>query len=120
MSDDLDSDRIVTHATNRNVRVWDRETGDQIDTETEIDRQAAGLEPTTERNGDLIGGILDTDFAIWNDDIDTWPALACDIAGRNMTQREWSISAPGRRVPGRLLRGSRLAPDGGSVRRAGR
>ena len=42
MIDDPDSDRVVTQATNGNVRVWDRETGQQIGREIAIGRQAAG------------------------------------------------------------------------------
>ena len=47
ISDDLDSDRIVTQARNGNVRVWDRETGDQIGNEIEVTRQQAGLQMST-------------------------------------------------------------------------
>jgi len=95
ISDDLDSDRIVTQAVNGNVRVWDRESGDQIGSEIEVDRQTVGgLEMTTARDGDIIGVSLNTEYALWNYDFDSWPALACDIAGRNMTQREWADFGP--------------------------
>ncbi len=94
ISDDLDSDRIVTQSVNGNVRVWDRESGDQIGNEIQIPRQQFGLDMTTARDGDLIGVSRDSEFALWNYDIESWPALACNIAGRNMTQREWADFGP--------------------------
>ncbi len=94
IEDDLDSDRIVTQATNGTVRVWDRESGDQIGREIAIGRQSAGTGIALARDGDLVGIFLDTEFAIWNYDIETWPELACQIAGRNMTQREWNDFGP--------------------------
>ncbi len=94
IEDDLDSDRIVTQATNGTVRVWDRESGDQIGREIAIGRQAAGTGVAIARDGDLVGIFLDTEFAIWNYDIESWPELACEIAGRNMTQREWNEFGP--------------------------
>ncbi|MGI9607513.1 MAG: BTAD domain-containing putative transcriptional regulator [Acidimicrobiales bacterium] len=92
--DDPDGDLIVTQASNGNVRVWDRETGDQIGRAISIGRQAAGTDLATARDNELVGVILDTEFAIWNYDLDSWPALACDIAGRNMTEREWADFGP--------------------------
>ncbi len=84
----------MTQSINGNVRVWDRETGDQIGNEIQIPRQQAGLDMTTARDSDLIGISLDSEFALWNYDIESWPALACDLAGRNMTQREWDDFGP--------------------------
>ena len=92
--DDLDSDRIITQATNGNVRVWDRATGDQIGREIAIGRQSSGTGVAAARDGDLVGILLDTEFAIWNYDLDSWPELACDIAGRNMTPSEWDDFGP--------------------------
>jgi DNA-binding SARP family transcriptional activator/WD40 repeat protein/energy-coupling factor transporter ATP-binding protein EcfA2 len=94
IEDDLDSDLIFTQATNGNVRTWDRETGDQIGREIAIGRQSSGTGIATARDGNLLGILLDTEFAIWNYDIETWPALACDIAGRNMTKSEWADFGP--------------------------
>lgn len=48
----------------------------------------------TARENALVGVILDTELAIWNYDIETWPDLACELAGRNMTQREWEDFGP--------------------------
>ena len=92
--DDPSSDVIVSQASNGNVRVWDRETGDQIGREIAIGRQSAGTEIAVARNGELVGVILDREFAIWDYDLDSWPELACDIAGRNMTQQEWGDFGP--------------------------
>ncbi|MGI9607509.1 MAG: hypothetical protein ACR2P0_15370, partial [Acidimicrobiales bacterium] len=69
-------------------------TGDQIGRAISIGRQAAGTDLATARDNELVGVILDTEFAIWNYDLDSWPALACDIAGRNMTEREWADFGP--------------------------
>ena len=94
IEDDLDSDRIITQATTGNVRIWDRDTGDQIGREITIGRQSAGPGVAVARDGDLVGVILDTEFAIWNYDIESWPALACEFTGRNMTQSEWADFGP--------------------------
>ena len=94
IEDDLDSDRIVTQATNGTVRVWDRESGEQIGREIAIGRQAAGTGIALARDGDLVGIFLDTEFAVWNYDVESWADLACEIAGRNMTQREWDDFGP--------------------------
>ena len=92
--DSKEGDLIVTQSTNGNVRVWDRETGDQIGDAISIGRQAAGTDLATARENTLVGVILDTELAIWNYDINTWPALACELAGRNMSQREWEDFGP--------------------------
>ena len=78
----------------RNGARLDRESGEQIGREIAIGRQAAGTGIAIARDGDLVGIFLDTEFAIWNYDVETWPALACEIAGRNMTQREWNDFGP--------------------------
>jgi WD40 repeat protein len=70
LEDDLDSDRIVTQATNGNVRIWDRETGDQIRRKIAIGRQSACTGVAVADDGNLVGIILDTEFAIWNYDIE--------------------------------------------------
>ena len=88
------SDVIVTQASNGNVRIWDRETGDQIGREIVIGRQSAGTEIAASQNGELVGIVLDEEFALWNYDLDSWPGLACDLAGRNMTQNEWDDFGP--------------------------
>ncbi len=92
--DSKEGDLIVTQATNGNVRVWDRETGDQVGDAISIGRQAAGTDLVTARENALVGVILDTELAIWNYDIESWPGLACELAGRNMTQREWEDFGP--------------------------
>lgn len=94
IADDPDADRIVTQGINGTIRVWDRATGVQIGGELAIGRQNAGNDFSIAQDGNLIGVSLDTEFALWNYDIETWPALACQIAGRNMTQREWDDFGP--------------------------
>ena len=38
--------------------------------------------------------MLDSEVGIWNYDVDSWSTLACDLAGRNMTLREWDDFGP--------------------------
>lgn len=94
LDDDPDGDLIATQATNGTVRVWDRESGDQVGREIAIGRQSSGTYVDTSLDGKIVSVILDTELGIWNYDIDTWPAFACDLAGRNMTQREWDDFGP--------------------------
>lgn len=94
LRDDPAGDLIITQAVNGTVRVWDRETGDQIGGEIVIGRQSSGINLTTAQQGRMVGVLLDTELAIWNYDIDTWPELACQLAGRNMTQLEWDDFGP--------------------------
>ena len=85
---------IVTQTADSTVRVWDRETGDQIGREIAIGSQSTGSFVETARNGQIVTVMLTDSVAVWNYDIEAWPVFACELAGRNMTQREWDEFGP--------------------------
>ena len=94
IKDNPDASIIFTQAANGAVRAWDRETGAQIGGEIAIGPGFAGTGIDTGADGKVLIVRLANEVAVWNYDIDTWPGLACDLAGRNMTEREWDEFGP--------------------------
>jgi serine/threonine protein kinase/WD40 repeat protein/DNA-binding winged helix-turn-helix (wHTH) protein len=80
--------RLVTMA--ESVRVWDLETGRQLGRELPL------LGGTMEFTAD--GSVLSVPTAkgvsLWNFDTDTWVEIACQFAGRNLTEDEWEQVGP--------------------------
>ena len=46
------------------------------------------------RDADLLATVVDGDVVVWDVDVDSWAATACDIAGRNFTRDEWDEFGP--------------------------
>jgi hypothetical protein len=86
-----DNERILT-AHDGTVRLWDVDSGTQIGAPfpNDLDVTAGG------RSGDVLQLVtaVDEHLLIWNLDTSTWFDVACEAAGRNMTQTEWDESGP--------------------------
>ena len=86
-----DNERILT-AHDGTVRLWDVDSGTQIGVPfpNDLDVTAGG------RSGDVLQLVtaVDEHLLIWNLDTSTWFDVACEAAGRNMTQAEWDEFGP--------------------------
>ena len=79
------------------MRVWDLETTTQVGREITRAPQALG-----NWSGDgrwltvPVGADERTEphLEVWNLDTETWPEIACQLAGRNMTEDEWTEFGP--------------------------
>ena len=52
------------------------------------------LNITFTADGDELGVATDNGVTLWNFDTESWPAVACTLAGRNLTADEWSQLGP--------------------------
>ena len=93
VQDDPGARVVFTQAPDGTVRAWDRESGDQIGREIVIG-QVSGTVIDSAPDGGALLVVRATGAAVWNYDLDSWPELACELAGRNMTQREWDEFGP--------------------------
>ena len=73
-------------------RLWDVSAGQQIgDTfPNDVGVFPAGASGDTLQLATALGGSL----RLWNLDVDSWPEIACNAAGRNMTEAEWEQFGP--------------------------
>jgi len=73
------------------ARLWNLEIGAQVGDvfPNDPDIRIGGQDGAPR----LITGVGDH-FLVWNVDPDTWPAIACRAAGRNMTLEEWEQFGP--------------------------
>jgi WD40 repeat protein len=86
----MESDELVaTSSFDRTVRVWDRASGQQIGREIEIDAPF-----NLSGDGRRLVTIGPDGITVWNYDIDSWPEIACELAGRNLTATEWEQVGP--------------------------
>jgi hypothetical protein len=89
--DDADSDLIVTYHLLGDVILWDRATGQQVG------RTILTVgEGSVQRNGDgsVLTYVTRSHASVWNLATSTWANVACDFAGRNMTEEEWAEFGP--------------------------
>ena len=74
------------------TRVFDKATG------TQLGRPITGIgrNPDSEfaPDGTTLMTIADDHVSLWNYDIDSWEAIACAVAGRNLTRDEWDEAGP--------------------------
>ena len=74
------------------TRVYDKATG------TIIGRELTGTadNPDSEfaADGTTLMVITGKHVSLWNYDIDSWPGIACRVAGRNLTRAEWEEFGP--------------------------
>jgi DNA-binding SARP family transcriptional activator/WD40 repeat protein len=74
------------------IRLWDVKTGEQIGTDiTTLEGTVSGI-----GGGSVLHGITaeENHALIWNLDLETWPELACQVAGSNLTRSEWEQWGP--------------------------
>ncbi|MFW2336410.1 hypothetical protein, partial [Ilumatobacter sp.] len=93
--DDGIGDLIVTHSFDGTVRLWDRNTGNQLGRATPTS-WFGGHPRALQLGGDgtVMTRIGPVAVSIWNLDLDTWADVACEFAGRNMTADEWDEFGP--------------------------
>ena len=72
-------------------RIWDIETRTQVGSSFPNDRSK---DPIVSLNGRWLGTFTEGRFVVWDLDIDSWPELACQAAGRNLTAEEWNQFGP--------------------------
>lgn len=74
------------------IRLWDVGTGEQVGTDIPTwDGTASGI-----NGGEVFHGVTAGEHhaLIWNLDLETWPELACLVAGSNLTVSEWEQWGP--------------------------
>ena len=74
------------------VKVWDLETGVPLGRELPYEGSAGRVEFT--EDGSLLSVPTADRITLWNYDTDTWADIACEMAGRNLTQEEWDQLGP--------------------------
>jgi WD40 repeat protein len=92
--DNANNDLIVTKSITGTVRLWDRETGEQIGRTM---RDWFGSPPrslTMSTDGTVLTQLNGAYVGVWDFDVDNWPNIACEFAGRNMTAEEWDDFGP--------------------------
>lgn len=72
------------------VKVWDLETGAQLG--RELPGRFFNINYTAD--GKMLSVSTDDRVTLWNYDTDTWPEIACTLAGRNLTEDEWNLLGP--------------------------
>jgi serine/threonine protein kinase/WD40 repeat protein len=72
------------------VKVWDLETGQQLG--RELSGRFFNIDFTAD--GKQLSVSTDDRVTLWNYDTDTWPDIACKLAGRNLTEDEWNQLGP--------------------------
>lgn len=82
---------LVVSLINNDPQLWDAQTGELVGGRfpNNPDVQPAG------RSG--FGGVItgvDDDLLLWNLDVESWPDIACQAAGRNLTLGEWDQFGP--------------------------
>jgi len=84
-------DLVAVSGWNGFTRVFDTATG------TQLGRPMGGnlnLNFNFARDGTTLLVQEDDHIAIWNYDRTTWPDVACQLAGRNLTREEWQDIGP--------------------------
>jgi WD40 repeat protein len=87
-----DDDHFLVTTYEGTGRLWDVETGRAIGAPIP---SLASSQPAALRG--VHPGLLtmsDDWVMIWNLDVDTWRDIACQAAGRNLTQEEWDRFGP--------------------------
>lgn len=86
-----DSDKYLVVSGDRAARLWDLEVGEQIGDlfPNDPDNVILGADgaPT------FVTAVGDHRL-VWELDVDSWPAIACRLAGRNLTLAEWDQFGP--------------------------
>ena len=74
------------------TRVFDKDTGIQLG--REITGTANNPDAEFAPDGTTLMYIGGDYISMWNYDVDTWPEIACQLAGRNLTRAEWEEVGP--------------------------
>lgn len=85
-----DSEWMVT-TMDGELRLWNLETRSLVG--KPFPRSGQGLGMAT-RNGLHAISVLDGHAVVWDLNMDRWPEIVCQAAGRNMTQHEWEQFGP--------------------------
>ena len=83
-------ERLATLGIADGVRVWDLESGEQLG------RELPGRPISIELSQDarILTTARDDGVSLWNYDTDAWADIACQAAGRNLTEAEWEAVGP--------------------------
>jgi hypothetical protein len=67
-----------------------------IETDQQIGRTLpyTGIRIEWSADGSLLTIPGDDRVTLWNFDTDSWPEIACETAGRNLTRKEWDAFGP--------------------------
>jgi WD40 repeat protein len=90
----LDEDgQLMFSASDGEARIWHLDSGRQIGKPLPT---LAGGRPHGVADGDTLRVVtpLDGTALVWNLEMDEWVDLACEAAGRNMTEAEWASYGP--------------------------
>jgi len=85
-------EHLASWGRDETVRVWSLDTRSQFGRPMvhHINGQRAQWSP----DGDLLAIPTADGYQMWNFDTDTWPDIACEVAGRNFTRSEWEQFGP--------------------------
>jgi hypothetical protein len=80
---------LVAQSAAGTTRVYDKASG------TQLGREIAGTAGAEfDAGGDVLMVSTHDHISLWNYDVEAWPALACQLAGRNLTRAEWDELGP--------------------------
>jgi DNA-binding SARP family transcriptional activator/WD40 repeat protein/type II secretory pathway predicted ATPase ExeA len=88
---DTTNDLVSTIAVDLSARVWDATTGEQVGRALPF---TGGNETRFSDDGKLLVVPGSESISIWNMDTSTWPDIACEVAGRNLSRTEWERLGP--------------------------
>jgi serine/threonine protein kinase/WD40 repeat protein len=85
------SGRAVTVADDGTARIWDTNEAKQLG--RELPANSGGLRFFAP-GARLLANPGPTGYTVWNYDTDSWPDIACQVVGRNLTRAEWESFGP--------------------------
>jgi WD40 repeat protein len=81
---------LVTGSADGSIILWDLETSDQIGQALIGASSSVTALAINAENSLLASGYADGTVLFWNIDPESWNDLACQRAGRNLTEAEWN------------------------------
>jgi WD40 repeat protein len=88
---DAASGRAITVADDGLARIWDTDEGKQLG--RGLPAVSGGLRFFAP-GAQLLADPGPAGYTLWNYDTDSWPDIACRVAGRNLTRAEWESFGP--------------------------
>jgi WD40 repeat protein len=84
-----DGKTLASGSKDKTIRLWDVASGQHIGQPFESGAEVESLAFSPDGKILASGNWWDTTVRLWDVDIESWKARACQIANRNLTRAEW-------------------------------